>query len=1162
MEKKLRIILEAKARQARRELRRFGGSVDQLRSGFDKAQRSSGKVRQYQRLGRDLDGLTKKAARNTRIVRRSSNAWRSHSHQLVNTSQRVNRLGDEYKKVDRQMQKVSRRQKRMAGFGRAGRDIRNSFGGIKSAATGLMMGGAAAKVVSSDMARFRLSTVINTETPDYASDEKKALAKQKAMKLAIAKSRAMAQKGSASLKDAYNIQYALNSAGLNAAEAMAGAPTVGKVSIITGGSAETVGEVQATVFNNIGQQLKGNNEERFKRIGELLTRTQFKFQIRDFGQLGESMKFGTQAMSSWNVELAQGLTLIGQLNSAGLQGSQAGTAFSAMLRQLPKAQKDFKIDLVRDSKGQLDLLATLEQIDEATMFMGQNEKAAALQNTFGDEGARGLIPLLQKIKELRAAQDDVRESSKGIIDKNFKEYLKTSGAQLKILSENIGVATVKLGEHFLPLLNSTAIKISNLVDQIGNWSAANPGMVKGIAAVGLSLVALKAASVVLKPLMGLAKGGLGLGRFAHGASKAVYQKVRGRGKAGGRGISRRSGSSGVLSTIFGAKVMPVEVINWPGGFGQDGGFDMGGRDKKGRRKKNRKPARTRFGRRGKASKLGRLANVFSAAKSRSAGMIQNAAGLAPKIAPTASKAASAAGKVASRAVPAVVATTATLAPKVLGTVTNAAGRAGKVAVNAAPAVAATLAPVTNMVKKAGEASMAAVKAAPAVAKATTNAAAKTAANLAGGAGKVVTSAAPAAAALAPKAMPGLAKTASNAGKLATKAVPAAAKVATKATSKTAAKAAGKIAAKSVGKSIVKKIPILSLFAGGWFAIDRALDGDWAGAGMELASGFAATLPVGGTIASVGIDAALMARDISRANRAGTAGESPAAVGRTDAAARGQASAGDSPAVPIPKLGQATLNSAWRAKQNAAMPDSATPPPLKPAIKPSIQPAMPQPVQPARLDQAAMNAAWRAKQTMGMDASQQGKKLVSTFDAGIKSQAKKPASIVGRILSEIRSWLPFSDAKVGPLSQLTTSGRSLVTTFGAGIASAGPGPLIAPLAAHFAAVQKQLSHQHLLAGAPVISPLEGSGPLPAAGTEKAQSIQKTLAELSRLTTPGPADGATIQVTYSPTIKAPGADQKGIEKALAADKRELERLIERTLNRVYGKQQKLSMGNVGV
>ena len=73
--------------------------------------------------------------------------------------------------------------------------------------------------------------------------------------------------------------------------------------------------------------------------------------------------------------------------------------------------------------------------------------------------------------------------------------------------------------------------------------------------------------------------------------------------------------------------------------------------------------------------------------------------------------------------------------------------------------------------------------------------------------------------------------------------------------KTEAKAAEKVAEKTVGKTILKGIPILGIGAGLFFGAERALAGDWVGAGLEVAGGVAGTIPGVGTAAEVGLGAA-------------------------------------------------------------------------------------------------------------------------------------------------------------------------------------------------------------------------------------------------------------------------------------------------------------------
>lgn len=82
--------------------------------------------------------------------------------------------------------------------------------------------------------------------------------------------------------------------------------------------------------------------------------------------------------------------------------------------------------------------------------------------------------------------------------------------------------------------------------------------------------------------------------------------------------------------------------------------------------------------------------------------------------------------------------------------------------------------------------------------------------------------------------------------------------------KTAQKTGAKIATKAALKTGAKKIPVIGAVCGAVFATTRAMDGDWTGAGMELTSGVASCFPGPGTAASLGIDAALIAKDIRSA----------------------------------------------------------------------------------------------------------------------------------------------------------------------------------------------------------------------------------------------------------------------------------------------------------
>ena len=68
---------------------------------------------------------------------------------------------------------------------------------------------------------------------------------------------------------------------------------------------------------------------------------------------------------------------------------------------------------------------------------------------------------------------------------------------------------------------------------------------------------------------------------------------------------------------------------------------------------------------------------------------------------------------------------------------------------------------------------------------------------------------------------------------------------------------------------------------------------------------------------------------------------------------------------------------------------------------------------------------------GLSLMESGKKLLNTFIDGIKAAAQGVIDAVKGVFDKVREYMPFSDAHVGPFSQLTLSGQRLMTTFAEG-----------------------------------------------------------------------------------------------------------------------------------
>ena len=72
---------------------------------------------------------------------------------------------------------------------------------------------------------------------------------------------------------------------------------------------------------------------------------------------------------------------------------------------------------------------------------------------------------------------------------------------------------------------------------------------------------------------------------------------------------------------------------------------------------------------------------------------------------------------------------------------------------------------------------------------------------------------------------------------------------------------GKIIGPRIAKVVGKSIPFVGALAGLGFGIARAMEGDFKGAGAEVAGGIASTFPGAGTAVSVATDVGLLARDV-------------------------------------------------------------------------------------------------------------------------------------------------------------------------------------------------------------------------------------------------------------------------------------------------------------
>ena len=404
------------------------------------------------------------------------------------------RLTREAERTERQLQAVERRAK-------AGARLRGQWAGVLGAASSAYGVG---RLVAG--AEDRQREALYLRTAFNPAEGGGALAAQ--VGEAVRDARAYARRSLAEESELLDISYALHSAGLDAAAADAGMRIVHQIATVTRGESGTVGETVATAFNVLGPRAGESAEDAMRRIGGVLTRTQLKFQFRDFGQLSESLNYAIDDAARYRVSLDRTAAALGVLNSAGLQGSRAGTAFGAVMRNLGKASEELGFGLKRDADGMLDMEATLKALRGRIAHLDTDARAARIQEIFGDEGAAGLTPLLEMLDMLSEGVAELGDPAVfDAVSKNYDLFL--DQGVWRRARQNIHQVGDAWARSIEPATDAAGLALARAGAAAADMLDRYPLIGRAVAGVGAAFVGLKAAVLVHLGLMWALPGAYG-----------------------------------------------------------------------------------------------------------------------------------------------------------------------------------------------------------------------------------------------------------------------------------------------------------------------------------------------------------------------------------------------------------------------------------------------------------------------------------------------------------------------------------------------------------------------------------------------------------------------------------------------------------------------------
>lgn len=191
--------------------------------------------------------------------------------------------------------------------------------------------------------------------------------------------------------------------------------------------------------------------------------------------LGEAFQNSAANMNAAGQDIETVVSLLSMMANQGLKGSRAGTALTAVMRDMTNKMKDGAIKIgetnvqVMDSEGNFrDLTDILLDVEAATKGMGDAQKATALSSTFTADSIKGLNLLLNAgVGEAAAFEEELRAAG-GAAEKMAAVMNDNLNGDLTALNSKLEGVQIQLYEKIEPALRSGVEILSKLLDGL-SW---------------------------------------------------------------------------------------------------------------------------------------------------------------------------------------------------------------------------------------------------------------------------------------------------------------------------------------------------------------------------------------------------------------------------------------------------------------------------------------------------------------------------------------------------------------------------------------------------------------------------------------------------------------------------------------------------------------------
>lgn len=211
-------------------------------------------------------------------------------------------------------------------------------------------------------------------------------------------------------------------------------------------------------------------------------------------QLGDAYKNCAASLNAAGQDVETVTSLLEAMANQGLKGGEAGTALSAIMRDITAKMDKGAISIgktkiaVQDADGNFrDLTDILMDVAAATDGMGDAQRAAALSSTFTSDSMKGLNMIYNEGMDKVAGYEEALRGAGGTAQETADTMLDNLNGQLTTLSSQIEGVAINIGEVLMPYISDLVEKVSEAVDWFSNLDEGQQKMVMTIALVVAAL---------------------------------------------------------------------------------------------------------------------------------------------------------------------------------------------------------------------------------------------------------------------------------------------------------------------------------------------------------------------------------------------------------------------------------------------------------------------------------------------------------------------------------------------------------------------------------------------------------------------------------------------------------------------------------------------------